>query len=88
MIKLTETQAKAIFFQDYSEFKTVESSDWDDYGKYQIQEIIFSHEEKHYSLSVERHGSYSSGYDYYYELDCSEVEQIEITTKVWVGKKT
>lgn len=91
MLILTADQAKDICWEDTDEFKIVEDGDWVDDGKYSHREVIFSKENKFYSLSVSRSGSYYT--DYYYDwedtdkFECPEVEAVEKTVTVWKAKK-
>lgn len=65
---------------------------WRDDGKYSRQQTVFSCEGKHYQVWESRSGSYFS--DYYYdsenwpeEVECDEVEPVEVTVTEWRKKK-
>jgi exonuclease SbcC len=70
----------------------VEDGDWEDDGKYQYRDVIFKYDDKFYRVTDSRSGSYFS--DYYYghedwgdEIECPEVEKIEVVTHEWKSKE-
>jgi hypothetical protein len=70
----------------------IEMSGWEDEGKYSFQTYIFKHNNKYYSISDSRSGSYFSDYNYdseYWddEVECDEVEKKEKITYEWVTIK-
>jgi len=70
------------------ELEYVECSSWVDEGKWSYQDYIFKHDGKFYEVNLQRSGSYYS--DYYYssedwgdEVECPEVERVEVTNHIW-----
>ncbi|WP_185183791.1 hypothetical protein [Bacillus subtilis] len=97
-MKFTEKQLESIRI-DYGFYKEegnedswvgvelIEEADWSDEGKYSSSEIIFKLDGKYYSFGVSRSGSYFSYYEYEYDTDVIEVEQVTETIKItkWVA---
>lgn len=68
--------------------KLVESGDWIQDGKYQYRDDIFEFQGKYYMLSEGRSGSpftdwYYDSEDWGEEVDCPEVEKVEVKTHRW-----
>lgn len=67
--------------------KIVEQSEWTQEHKCQYMDIIFECDEKFYSLSRGRSGSYHTDWhydsEYQDEFECPEVERVEVTTYEW-----
>ncbi|MCY9737508.1 hypothetical protein M5X17_27785 [Paenibacillus alvei] len=88
-IKLTEEQAKSIYFNEKIEgfeYEKVTESDWIDEGKIQSCEIIFKHDDKYYAFDLLRTGDHWSGYELeYYDDEAIEVVKKPITTYEWVS---
>lgn len=83
-ITLTNEQADEIFHKLKVEgFEFVERLDWEDDGKYSYGGVIFKHNDLFYMMSVSRCGSYSTDYEYDYNLNCSQVEKKAVTTEQW-----
>lgn len=81
MIAITEDDAP-------EGFEIIDEGEWVQEHKYQYKEIIFKFEDKFYSLSESRGGSYHT--DWYYEsedwgkeVEVTEVEPVEIKTVDW-----
>jgi hypothetical protein len=89
-ITITEDLAEQIFHDDLPDgmrdLTVLETLDWVDNGKYSNGGCIFRSGDKTYLLSVSRSGSYYDGYDFQYDTDCTEVEQVEIVIKSWKPK--
>lgn len=88
-MKITEEQAQEISWEESDEFETVEVGDFIADYKYEHQDIVFKpkNSDHHYMLLVSRSGSAFSEWSYDYQLDCPEVERIEVTTTQWIVKK-
>lgn len=74
------------------EFKVINQDDWTADHKYQHMTTIFEYDSKFYALHSARSGSPFT--DYYYEsedwgdeIDCAEMEEVEVVTKKWKVKK-
>lgn len=83
---------KELFLEDYSDaYEVIEEGDWVSDGKYQHCDLIFKFEDKFYSVSMYRSGSYHT--DWYYEwedtkeFECPEVEKVEVVRYEWKVKK-
>lgn len=68
-------------------YKTVEEGDFEQEGKYQSAELIFTDGEKHYRSYVSRSGSPFTDWEYddYGDADVDEVEKREVTVTKWVS---
>jgi hypothetical protein len=71
-------------------FELVEEGDFVQDGKYQVAEMIFLFEGKHYAYYIERSGSPFTDWTYEWEwlakdslVSCSEVQKVEVTTTEW-----
>ncbi|MDF3255020.1 MULTISPECIES: hypothetical protein [Bacillus] len=97
-MKFTEKQLESIhdesgFYKEegnedsWVDVEQVEQDDWTDGGKYSYCQIIFKYEGKHYAFAVTRSGSYFSYYEYEYDTDVTEVEQVTETVEItkWVA---
>lgn len=86
-ISVTEKLLEALRMEeDVEGYEWVESSDWEDQGKYQYQSVYVKKDGKFYSFTVQRSGSYFSDYHYDFpELSLTEVEkkEVTITKEVW-----
>lgn len=91
-MKLTQKQVNQLFSEEEIEVEgvtltTVEEGDFEQDGKFQSADIIFTDGEKHYRSYVYRSGSPFT--DWYYEdygdADVDEVEKREVTVTKWVG---
>lgn len=74
-----------------SPFKIIKTSSWTAEGKYETCSFIFKHEDKFFRVYESRSGSYFTEYHYESqdwddEIDCEEVEEIEIVKKTWKVK--
>lgn len=77
--------------EEYGKYKLIEEGDWDDEGKYQYKEIVFTHVNhpgKFFSIVIERSGSYFSEYEYNYnywgdEVEVTEVKKVEVVKYEW-----
>lgn len=74
--------------EDVPEFTIVDEGEYVQNGKCQYRQIIFSHNDKLYSLHSDRQGSYHT--DWYYgseywsdEVECPEVELLTKTISVY-----
>jgi hypothetical protein len=90
-MKMTNKQAQELFFEeeitiDGITYETVEEGDFEQDGKYQTAELIFTDGTKFYQTEITRSGSPFS--DWYYEdygdADLIEVEKKEVTITRWV----
>lgn len=91
-MKLTQTQINELFFQEEIEVEgvtltTVEEGDFEQDGKSQSAQIIFTDGEKHYRSYIYRSGSPFTDwyYDDYGDADIYEVEKREVAVTKWVG---
>ena len=72
---------KPIIVEEFPEYSLVYESEWDDEGKYQYKQYVFSYQNKLYSFSEQRSGSYFSDYNYGSEYWDDEVEVYEVEPK-------
>lgn len=91
-MKLTQEQVNKLFFEGEIEVEgvkltMVEEGDFEQNGKYQSAELIFTDGEKFYSTEITRSGSPFT--DWYYndfdDADITEVEKREVTITKWVA---
>ena len=65
----------------------VKNGDWVDEGRHQYHEIIFKCDDKFYSATEERSGSYFTDWYYCWEdekyVDCTEVKPVEVIVIEW-----
>ena len=86
-IVLTADQVKDMCYEDSDEYVYVEDSGWEQDGKYQFCQYIFSFEGKYYEVYISRSGSPFT--DWYYswddsdEFEAHEVKRVNVTTTVW-----
>jgi len=88
-MKFSKEDLISIAFDDGEDkFTIVDDSGWVSDGKYDLQDLVFEFEGKHYCLVHQRSGSYFT--DYYHEVVegdhdgvCPEVEKVEIVTHKW-----
>lgn len=85
-MKITEDQAAEIGNECSDEFEHVETTEWEDGGKYSYCNVIFKHDGKFYSMTIYRSGSYYSEYYFTYDTECPEVEKIPVTVLQWRTK--
>lgn len=83
-MNITEEQASELLWeQECGEYKTVHTTTWEQDGKAQYCEVIFSTPEgKHFMFSVSRTGSPFWEYEYY--CDCHEAELKVFMEHKWV----
>ena len=78
---------------DSGAFIIVHEGEWTQDGKCQYQEIIFKNtgDTKCYSFNISRSGSPFTDWhydtEYMEEMTCTEVEEVEIITKMWRAVK-
>ncbi|MDK1004054.1 hypothetical protein [Bacillus subtilis] len=91
-MKLTQEQLNELFFEEEIEvdgitLKVVEEGDFEQDGKYQAAELIFTDGEKFYSGFISRSGSPFSDwiYDDWGDADITEVEKREVVVTKWVA---
>lgn len=53
---LTDEDMTKIVYSRHSEYKTIEKPVWWLEGKYELAEVVFQYEDKHYQFPVERVG--------------------------------
>lgn len=91
-MKLTQKQVNELFFEEELDIDgvtltTVEEGDFEQDGKYQNAELIFTDGMKFYRAYIYRSGSPFS--EWYYEdygnADIDEVEKREVTVTKWVA---
>ena len=84
--KFIRSVIEALFLdEDVDGIEYIETTKWEDDGKYQYCTIIFKDlsDNKIYSAGVTRCGSYFSDYDFQFEDNCHEVEKREKVISVW-----
>lgn len=91
-VKLTQEQLINLYFEEEIEvdgikYTTVEEGDFEQDGKYQSAELIFTDGTKHYRGYISRSGSPFTDwhYDDYGDADIDEVEKQEVTVTAWVS---
>lgn len=91
-MKLTQKQVNELFFEGEIEhegvtLKGVEEGEFEQDGKYQNAEIIFTDGERFYGAYVYRSGSPFTDWHYedYGDADVCQVEKKEITVTKWVA---
>lgn len=92
-MKLTERQVVEMFLdggltlEGGTELGVVEEGDFEQDGKYQSAEIIFTDGTKFYCAYVTRAGSPFTDWEYvdYGDADITEVEKREVTVTKWVA---
>ena len=91
-MKLTAKQAVELFFEGALEvdgvtLTTVEEGEWEQDGKMQYAELIFTDGKKNYSTGLIRGGSPFTDWEYvdWGDADVFEVEKREITVTKWVA---
>lgn len=86
---LTEEQARDLYFEywggENNELEHIEELDMDDCGKFHSGGCIFKETAtgKHYFLEVDRDGDHWKGYDHSFNLECQEVEKVEVMSHEW-----
>jgi hypothetical protein len=90
-MKLSQEQINELFFEGEIEvdgvtLTTVEEGDFEQEGKYQSADIIFTDGSKNYRSYVSRSGSPFTDwyYDDYGDATVDEVEKREVTVVKWV----
>ncbi|MED0799360.1 hypothetical protein P4T18_18285 [Bacillus inaquosorum] len=91
-MKLTQEQLNELFFEEEIEvdgvtFKVVEEGEFEQDGKYQSAELIFTDGEKFYSGYISRSGSPFTDWEYddWGDADITEVEKREVVVTKWVA---
>lgn len=83
---------EAMCFGDcYTGFEIIEKGDWISEGNFEYKEVVFKFENKFYTVIFSRSGSAFTDWYYYSEdwdneIDCIEVEPVEIITTVYKVK--
>jgi hypothetical protein len=92
-MKITSEESELLCWGDSETYEVVEDGEWVAEGKYDFKRVIFKDSEgKAYALFINRSGSYHT--DYYYswedsgEVECPEVEKVEVVQIDWKTKKT
>ena len=91
MIKMTQKQVNELFYEeeivvDGVTYTTEEEGDFEQDGKYQSAELIFTDGSKFFRAYITRSGSPFTDwhYDDYGDADIDEVEKREVTVTRWV----
>lgn len=95
-MKLTIGQLEDIWREEYlelddgTELTLVETGDWDDQGKFQTKQVVFTDGGNFYAGYVERSGSHFTHYDFGSDIygsgslaDIDEVTKVEVVTYEW-----
>lgn len=72
---------------DGKTYEKVDEGEWEDDGKYQYLEIVFSLDGLFYGADMARSGSYYTDYHYSYSNEAYQVERKEKTVVVWEAVK-
>lgn len=90
-MKLTEAQIVELYFEgeldvDGTKLTTVHEGSFEQDGKYQTADIIFTDGERYYMSYVVRSGSPFTDWNYvdYGDADVTEVEKREVTVTEWI----
>lgn len=78
--------------EDETPLVMIEEGNWQDDGKYSSIEYIFEYNGKFYSIDNYKTGSYYTDYTFGHEswedeIECEEVEKVEVITYKWRTKK-
>lgn len=91
-VKLSQKQLIELYFEEEIEvdgvtYTTVEEGDFEQDGKYQHAELIFTDGNKHYRGHITRSGSPFTDWHYadYGDAEIDEVEKQEVTVMSWVS---
>ena len=84
-ITISEDDATQIWDGDHEFFETFHEGEWVDKGKYQHLNIIFQRKSggTFYRLDIGRSGSYFTDYEFYFTLDCYEVQEVQVIKTEW-----
>ncbi len=85
-MRIEEDKARELYFDGKTEgYKKVDESSLyseskSEVGTYVVEDLKTG---KHYQSTVQRSGEYWSSYEWYFDEDFVEVEQVEVVVKQW-----